>query len=484
MNSLQELKLDIVKGNQQLIDTTIVIMHTARTMDALEKQRILIESACRGHSLSTRVLMHMQENGLMSALPLGFLDIFAKRTLTTNVCSTLLPFEAQEIYDRNGVYYGMNAATQRMIIYDRKKQRNANGIIVGTAGSGKSFKAKEEQVQVILNTNDRVRWLDPEREYADLVKALGGEVIDLYPGTDVRINPFDISEEYSSQGDGTVTNPLALKSAVIVSLVEAAMGSALSRDFTSILDRCIQLIYEKWMRTHDPDDVPILQDLYDCLLKQPEGQAQKLARCLEQYTTGTQNLLNGKTTVDVNNRLICYCTNKLDSEVLKDMALVACLNDVWNSIVNSKRDGVYTWFYIDEFHLFLRSKTIREFVLSIWKRCRKFNGIPTGITQNASDLLNNQESAMILSNSDTVIMLNQAENDRRLLTAQYWLSDAEVEAIANAPIGMGIMKTGDPVSGEVIVPFNDAFPMNGQLFKLMNTSSETQIKAQKESMFR
>lgn len=468
-DSIQEIRDAIQKDNQKLLKTCIIIVHTAPTLEILAQQEAEIKSIGRTKMVNIITLKQQQERALNSVLPLGHNEILVYKTLTTRAAAILVPFELQEMTQKNGFYYGLNTISSRLILFNRKSGDNYNGLILGRSGSGKSFKAKEEILSSYLGTNDDIIILDPQGEYTPFVKALGGEAINFSAGCGTHINPFDMDVSYADDEDGSEhTNPLVLKNAYIGSICEIAVGGrfGLSQGQKSIIDRVLGIIYADFLRTGSQDDIPTMQDFYKALLKQPEAEAVSIARPLEQFATGSLDLFAYKTNVVLTNRLTCYNIKALTNPALKDMALVACLNDIWNRVLENRKKGKFTWIYMDEFHLFLKSDAVLDFLMSIWKRARKFGGGPTGITQNISDLLKSQAAETIFSNSSLIVMLNQAPGDRAALSRLLNISESQQQYINNAKKGSGLIWTG-----QAIIPFMDEFPQNTKLYAMMSTNA-------------
>lgn len=472
-DSIQEIRDAIQKENQKLIKTCILIVHTAPTLEILAQQEAEIKSIGRTKMVNIITLKQQQERALNSVLPLGHNEILIFKTLTTRAASVLVPFELQEMTQKNGFYYGLNTVSQRMILFNRKSGDNYNGLILGRSGSGKSFKAKEEILSSFLGTKDDVIILDPQGEYTPFVKALGGEAINFSAGCGTHINPFDMDISYADDAEGgDHVNPLVMKTSYIGSICEIAVGGrfGLTQGQKSIIDRVLGIIYADFLKSGDQEDIPTMQDFYKALLKQPEAEAVSIARPLEQFAVGSQDLFAHKTNVVLTNRLTCYNIKHLTSPALKDMALVACLNDIWNRVLDNRKKGKFTWIYMDEFHLFLKSEAVLDFLMSIWKRARKFGGGPTGITQNISDLLKSQAAETIFSNSSLIVMLNQAPGDRAALSRLLNISETQQQYINNARKGSGLIWTGAS-----IIPFFDDFPQNTKLYQMMSTNATESI---------
>ena len=343
---------------------------------------------------------------------------------------------------------------------DRKKLKNPNGLILGTPGSGKSFSAKREIANTFLVSNDDVIVCDPEAEYTALVQKFEGQVIKISSSSQNYINPMDINTNYSEDD-----NPLALKADFILSLCELIVGSkdGLQPIEKTVIDRCVHLIYQKYFDNPIPENMPILEDLYAALMKQDEKEAHHVATALEIYVKGSLNVFNHHTNVDINNRLVCYDIKELGNQ-LKKIGMLVVQDQVWCRVTANRNVGKSTRYYIDEFHLLLKEEQTANYSVEIWKRFRKWGGIPTGITQNVKDLLRSTEIANILENSDFIYMLNQASGDRTILAQRLNISPHQLSYVTNSGEGEGLL-----FYGNVILPFVDHFPTNIELYRIMTT---------------
>ena len=343
---------------------------------------------------------------------------------------------------------------------DRKKLKNPNGLILGTPGSGKSFAAKREICNVILLTDDDIIICDPEGEYFPLVNTFRGQVIRISPTSNSYINPMDINLNYSDDD-----NPLALKSDFILSLCELIVGGrdGLQPIEKTIIDRAVHIIYQPYLNDPRPENIPILEDLYNALREQEEKEAQTLATALEIYVTGSLNVFNHRTNVDVNNRLVCYDIKELGKQ-LKKLGMLIVQDQVWGRVTANRAEGKSTRYYMDEFHLLLKEEQTAAYSVEIWKRFRKWGGIPTGITQNVKDLLASQEIENIFENSDYIYMLNQAAGDREILAKKLGISPHQLSYVTQSGEGEGLL-----FYGNVILPFQDRFPKNTRLYRIMTT---------------
>ena len=402
-----------------------------------------------------------QEQGLMSSLPLGINQIEIQRGLTTSSTAIFVPFTTCELFQTGeALYYGLNALSSNLIMADRKLLKNPNGLFLGTPGSGKSFAAKREIVNVFLLTDDDIIISDPESEYFPIVERLGGQVIKLSPVSPHHINPLDINPDYSDEED-----PLTLKSDFILSLCELIIGGkdGLHPVEKTIIDRCTRLVYRDYLANPAQERMPILEDLYNLLRAQSEAEAQRIATALEIYVTGSLNIFNHRTNVDITNRLVCYDLKEL-GKGLKKIAMLILQDSVWNRVTVNRAAHKTTWFYIDEMHLLLKEEQTAAYTVEIWKRFRKWGGIPSGLTQNVKDFLTSKEVENIFENSDFVYMLNQAAGDRQILAKQLGISNHQLSYVTHSGSGEGLL-----FYGNVIIPFVDRFPKDTELYSLLTT---------------
>ena len=455
---LQELQ----SQNERMFLMTFLILNTGKTKQELENNIFQASSIAQKHNCNLRRLDFQQEQGLMSSLPLARNEIEIQRGLTTSSTAIFVPFTTQELFQRGkeALYYGLNALSNNLIMVDRKMLKNPNGLILGTPGSGKSFSAKREITNAFLVTDDDIIICDPEAEYSPLVERLKGQVIKISPTSTQYINPMDINANYSEED-----SPIALKADFILSLCELVVGGkeGLQPVEKTVIDRCVHQIYQKYFDDPVPENMPVLEDLYNVLLSQEEKEAHHVATALEIYVKGSLNLFNHRTNVDINNRLVCYDIKELGKQ-LKKLGMLIVQDQVWGRVTANREAGKSTRYYMDEFHLLLKEEQTAAYSVEIWKRFRKWGGIPTGITQNVKDLLSSREVENIFENSDFIYMLNQASGDRAILAKQLNISPHQLSYVTHSGEGEGLL-----FYGNVILPFVDHFPTDLELYHIMTT---------------
>lgn len=458
----KKLLEELQNRNERFFLATLLVMNTADNHHQLDLDVKQAQSIALQHNCQLIPLDYQQEAGMVSCLPLGENQIQIQRGLTTSAAAVFMPFTTQELCQNGAeaLYYGLNALSNNLIMVDRKQLKNPNGLILGTPGSGKSFSAKREMSNVMLVTDDDVIICDPEGEYAPLVAQFGGQVIQISPTSSNYINPMEINLNYSDDD-----NPLSLKSDFILSLCELIVGGrdGLQPIEKTVIDRAVHIVYQPYLNDPQPENVPILEDLYNALRQQTEKEAQTLATALEIYVTGSLNVFNHRTNVDVNSRMVCYDIKELGKQ-LKKLGMLIVQDQVWGRVTANRSEGKSTRYYMDEFHLLLREEQTAAYSVEIWKRFRKWGGIPTGITQNVKDLLASQEVENILENSDFICMLNQASGDREILAKKLGISPYQLSYVTQSGEGEGLL-----FYGNVILPFQDHFPKNTMLYKVMTT---------------
>ena len=455
---------ELQSQNERMFLVTFLVLNTGRTEQELENNVFQASSIAQKHNCNLCRLDFQQEQGLMSSLPLADCQIEIQRGLTTSSTAIFIPFTTQELYQsgKESLYYGLNALSNNLIMVDRKKLKNPNGLILGTPGSGKSFSAKREIANAFLVTDDDIIINDPEGEYSPLVNRLKGQVIKISPNSTQFVNPMDINANYSEED-----NPLSLKADFILSLCELVVGGkdGLQPIEKTVIDRCVRLIYRDMALGIGDGKPPLLQDLYEELLKQPEPEARRVATALELYCTGSLNLFNHPTNVDLTARVVCIVLKGL-GENLRKIAM-HITNDFVTSAVNVNfHSGISTWCYFDEFHILLRDALTASYFVAVWKMLRKKGCVPSALTQNVKDLLASREIEAILDNTDFMILLAQAQSDRAILAKQLGISEHQLSYITHSNAGEGLLFYGD-----VTIPFVDRFP-KGEIYNLLTTRPE------------
>ncbi|MBQ7614112.1 MAG: ATP-binding protein [Butyrivibrio sp.] len=458
---------ELQSQNERMFLLTFLIMNTGKTKEELDNNIFQASSIAQKHSCNLVRLDFQQEQGLVSTLPLAYNEVDIQRGMTTSSTAIFVPFTTQELFQdhRGALYYGLNALSNNLIMVDRKKLKNPNGLILGTPGAGKSFAAKREIVNAFLVTDDDIIVSDPENEYRAMVQYLGGQVVKISPTSDQYINPMDINMNYSEDD-----NPVMLKVDFILSLCELIMGAkdGLQPTEKTVIDRCVRQVYRKYLEDPKPENIPILEDLYNLLLKQDEPEAKYVATALEIYVTGSLNVFNHRTNVELRNRLVCFDIKDLGKQ-LKKIGMLIIEDQVWCRVSENREAGKSTRYYMDEMHLLLREEQTAAYTVEIWKRFRKWGGMPTGITQNVKDLLASREVENIFENSDFILMLNQAVGDRAILAKQLNISPHQLSYVTHSGEGEGLI-----FYGNVILPFIDRFPKETKLYEVINTKfSET-----------
>ena len=466
----KKLLEDLQSHNERMFLVTFLVMNTAGTRQQLENRVFQAQGIAQKYNCALERLDFQQEKALISSLPLGLNQIEIQRGLTTSSTAIFVPFVTQELFQTEGepLYYGLNALSNNLIMVDRKRLKTPNGLILGTPGSGKSFSAKREITNAYLITDDDVIVCDPEGEYYPLVERFHGQVVKISPASSHYINPMDMNLNYSDDD-----NPLSLKSDFLLSLCELIVGGreGLQPIEKTVIDRAVRLVYQPYLADPRPENMPVLGDLYQALLAQEEKEARRVATALEIYVSGSLNVFNHHTNVDIQNRLVCYDIKELGKQ-LKKLGMLIVQDQVWGRVTANRSVGKATRYYVDEFHLLLKEEQTASYSVEIWKRFRKWGGIPTGITQNVKDLLSSREVANIFENSDFIYMLNQAGGDREILAKQLNISPHQLSYVTHSGEGEGLL-----FYGNTILPFIDRFPKDTRLYKMMTTKpGEAQSK--------
>ena len=470
-NEAKKLLQDLQSRNERMFMLTFLVFNTANSKQQLDNNIFQASSIAQKYNCQLSRLDFQQEEGLMSSLPLGQNLIEIQRGLTTSSVAIFVPFTTQELFQNGNeaLYCGINALSNNLIMVDRKWLKNPNGLILGTPGSGKSFSAKREIANVFLVTDDDIIICDPEAEYGPLVERLHGQVIRISPTSPHYINPMDLNLNYSDD-----ENPLSLKSDFILSLCELIVGGkeGLQPVEKTVIDRCVRMVYRDYLADPKPENMPILEDLYNALLQQDEKEAHYIATALEIYVSGSLNVFNHRTNVDIHSRIVSYDIKELGKQ-LKKIGMLIVQDQVWNRVTVNREAHKSTRYYIDEMHLLLKEEQTAAYSVEIWKRFRKWGGIPTGITQNVKDLLSSREVENIFENSDYIYMLNQASGDRQILAKHLNISPHQLSYVTHSGEGEGLL-----FYGSVILPFVDRFPKDTELYRIMTTKPQEQTAAQ------
>ena len=463
----KKLLQDLQNRNERMFLLTFIVINTAGSKRQLDNNVFQAASIAQKYNCHLTRLDFRQEEGFMSSLPLGLNQIEVQRGLTTSSVAIFIPFTTQELFQdgKEALYCGLNALSNNLIMVDRKLLKNPNGLILGTPGSGKSFAAKREIANVFLVTNDDIIICDPEAEYGPLVERLHGQVIKISPTSQHYINPMDLNLNYSDD-----ENPLSLKSDFILSLCELIVGGkdGLMPVEKTIIDRCVRMVYRNYLNDPRPENMPILEDLYNELRSQEEKEAQYIATALEIYVSGSLNVFNHRTNINIENRIVSFDIKELGKQ-LKKIGMLIVQDAVWNRVTINREAHKSTRYYIDEMHLLLREEQTAAYTVEIWKRFRKWGGIPSGITQNIKDLLASREVENVFENSDFILMLNQASGDRQILAKQLNISPHQLSYVTHSSEGEGLL-----FYGNVILPFVDRFPRDTELYRIMTTKLQEQ----------
>ena len=458
-----ELLADLQSRNERMFLLTFTVINLAPTRQKLENDVFTVGGIAQKYNCALRRLDWQQEQGFVSSLVLGYNGIEIQRGMTTSSTAIFIPFMTRELrMGGQALYYGMNALSHNVIMADRKKLKSANGLYLGSTGSGKSFAAKRELLNVFLTTNDRIIIVDPMGEYVPLARRLGGQIIEIAPDSPNHLNPMDIQLNLNG-GD----SPLSMKADFLLSLCELVLGGkeGLQPIERTVIDRCVRLVYREIALGLGPEKTPLLQDLYEELLKQPEPEAQRVATALELYCTGSLNLFNHPTNVRTDNRVVCIVLKGM-GENLRKIAMHITDEFVTQAVEDNFREGVATWCYFDEFHVLLRDQLTASYFVAVWKMLRKKGCVPSALTQNVKDLLASREIEAILDNTDFMVLLSQAQSDRAILAKQLGISEHQLSYITHSNSGEGLL-----FYGSVTIPFVDRFP-RGEIYDLLTTRPE------------
>ncbi len=477
----ENLRADMQSRNQKLFYVCIVVTLFAESKEDLNRYTDSLKSVGISHITQVKTLFYQQESGFISSLPLGLMTVNLDRVLNTEASAVFMPFSVEELSQSGGIYYGINAVSKNLILYDRLKGDNYNGLITGRSGSGKSFIAKSEIISAYLGTQgtqgtqDYVYVIDPQGEYAPMAKAFGGEVVKIAIGSDTHANPLDMDINFAGDED-----PVALKCDFLTALCETIVGQGeLNPIMVNVIHKAGKKIYQPYYEhmekmvnrrdkngnriTCDRQAMPTLVDFYQELKNDNDNFAQMLASSIEMYCVGNYDLFAKQTNINPEARFVVYDIKDLPTG-MKKLALQICTNDIWNRTIENRRKKRITRFYMDEFHVLLQSKSSAEFIQHIYRTARKFGGAPTGITQNIEYILSSEDARVILSNCSFIIMLNQSALDRAALSELFSISESLQDYITDKPAGTGLI-----YNGNTIIPFINQWPKDNRLYSLMNT---------------
>ena len=472
------LRAEIRENDEHLFETTLTMVVFAENPEQLQEYTDRVLTECRKVSVSCSVMVGQQEEGFNTTLPLCYNELRKRRTLKSTSVAVLHPFSILELNEKDGINYSMNAVTKNLIVLNRLSKPNFNSFIIGTPGSGKSFKAKEEIINVLLGSNGDVVVIDPEGEYGALAALLGGQVIRITPGGANHVNPLDVESGYEMEDE---TDPVLAKADFILKMLETIIRTpfGLNSVQETIVDECVHALFAPFERggrlgNAPREQMPTLTDLQRMLAKREEPEARELAIALRLYSgKGSLNVFGMHTNVDTGNRFLVYDIRDV-GEKMKEMAMLIILDSIQNKLFRNRRIGKNTWIYVDEFHLLMQNENTAQFLKSLWKRARKYGGVPTGMTQNISELLESQTASKMISNCNFVQILNLMANERAQVQALLNLSDSVMDFVTNAPRGQGIIYTGTSA-----VPFYAAFPKENDIYRAI-TSDMKEIMAYKE----
>ena len=451
---------DLSTRDQRMVFANVTLVHLADTLDQLDADTETLLSIGRKELCQFAILRYQQEDGLNTALPYGLRRVKTTRTLTTESTAVLMPFRVQEIQDAGGIYYGVNAVSKNLLICNRKKLLNPHGFILGVSGSGKSFSMKEAITFIALSTDDDIIVIDAEREYSDLIRAIGGAVIEISPNSRHHINPLEIAKGY-----GAGENPVAMKSELLMSICEQQMGvGQLGAFHKSIIDRCTASVYHDFILSGGKARQPVLADWRNEVKRQPEQEAQELALASELFVEGSLNMFAHETNADIANRIVSFDLYEM-GEQLKPTALNVTMETIQNRVAANRLAGKYTWVFLDEIYLFFKYYYSAQFLYKCWKRFRKYGAAMTGATQNVEECLRSDTARLMFANSEFLVLLNQAATDRAELARLLNISETQMGHVTGAEAGHGLLRIGGS-----IVPFANEFPRSGELYRLWSTT--------------
>ena len=467
---IEEIMDDVRENDQCLYYVSVTVILMADTKEELDSMTETVETIGKRNSVTIEEHYLKQRESLNTALPIGVRQVETMRTMLTQSLAVLMPFNVQELNDKQGCYYGINQVSKNINIGNRKKLINGNGFVFGVPGSGKSFFCKMEMGNVFLSGNDEIIVIDPMNEYFDIAETYGGTVVNMSTYTDNYVNPLDMDVWSLDLNDSR--GMIREKGEFMLGLCEQCMGESLNSRQKSIIDRCVRKLYIEIARNREKY-VPIMSDFYEILMNQPEDEAKDIALSLELFVNGSLNIFNHQTNVDVDNRFTVYGIRDLGTE-LSPITMLVMMESIQNRIIANGKRGIATWLYIDEFHVLLNSEYSAKYLQQLWKKVRKQGGLCTGITQNIVDLLQNYTATTMLANSEFVALLKQANTDSSRMAEVIGVSEAQLRFVTNTSSGMGLMKCGN-----VVIPFDNTIEKGTDLYNLYNTNIHEKIQMQK-----
>ena len=468
---IEEIMDDVRENDQCLYYVSVTIILMADTKEELDSMTETVETIGKRNSVTIEEHYLKQRESLNTALPIGVRQVETMRTMLTQSLAVLMPFNVQELNDKQGCYYGINQVSKNINIGNRKKLINGNGFVFGVPGSGKSFFCKMEMGNVFLSGNDEIIVIDPMNEYFDIAQTYGGTVVNMSTYTDNYVNPLDMDVWSLDLNDSK--GMIREKGEFMLGLCEQCMGESLNSRQKSIIDRCVRRLYIEIARNREKY-VPIMSDFYEILMNQPEDEAKDIALSLELFVNGSLNIFNHQTNVDVDNRFTVYGIRDLGTE-LSPITMLVMMESIQNRIIANGKRGIATWLYIDEFHVLLNSEYSAKYLQQLWKKVRKQGGLCTGITQNVVDLLQNYTATTMLANSEFVALLKQANTDSSRMAEVIGVSEAQLRFVTNSSSGMGLMKCGN-----VVIPFDNTIEKGTDLYNLYNTNIHEKIAMEKK----
>ncbi len=468
---IEEIMDDVRENDQCLYYVSVTIILMADTKEELDSMTETVETIGKRNSVTIEEHYLKQRESLNTALPIGVRQVETMRTMLTQSLAVLMPFNVQELNDRQGCYYGINQVSKNINIGNRKKLINGNGFVFGVPGSGKSFFCKMEMGNVFLSGRDEIIVIDPMNEYFDIAKTYGGTVVNMSTYTDNYVNPLDMDVWSLDLNDSK--GMIREKGEFVLGVCEQCMGENLNSRQKSIIDRCVRKLYIGIAKSREKY-VPVMSDFYEVLMGQPEEEAKDIALSLELFVNGSLNIFNHQTNVDVDSRFTVYGIRDLGTE-LSPITMLVMMESIQNRIIANGKRGIATWLYIDEFHVLLNSEYSARYLQQLWKKVRKQGGLCTGITQNIVDLLQNYTATTMLANSEFVALLKQASTDSSRMAEVIGVSEAQLRYVTNTSSGMGLIKCGN-----VVIPFDNTIEKGTDLYNLYNTNIHEKIAMEKK----